>query len=142
MSGWRDQVLSHLNETARKLRYELEQVEKTIAVVKELDSGLNQNDGKEVGPTEAIKMLFENQPNKKWRPSEIITKLQILVETGKIKFTTERTPELFVHSSLGSLTKSKYLIKRRPHPKKSIAYYVKNPDYAKKRGNGDTSLSN
>lgn len=65
------------------------------------------------GPVEAVRSLFDESPEKMWSPIEIKNRLEIMKNEGTLQSNTKR---LFgaVHTALGSLVHSKYVIK---HPK-------------------------
>lgn len=76
-------------------------------------------------PTEAIRSLFDADPARPWRPKEVVSELQSMMDRGELQAKKGRKPEEFAYSIIADLAKHGFLKKLPPPPGSRSPYYIR-----------------
>ena len=124
-----------MREHAGRLRQQLARIETALEVlseyeddpVEEVQSSEESDDVEDQrpGPTEAIRSLFEAEPQKQWRPVDLAIRLKVMLDNNELNTASLRDPVERTHTILRDLTKQGFIVKHQPVPKSHKSYYVK-----------------
>ena len=121
-------LLAEIEDEIEQFERKLKQDARNLEIKKEareyLMKKIDKNNIKRLGNTEAVRMLFDIKPDRDFRPKDVQSELESMIDSGQLKLTTGSKPSNFVRSALGSM-KEKNEITSRTDPITNIVYYRK-----------------